>query len=317
MITNTSDSKEPLEGGFFPNAPKFVGVGSINVKAVNPDNETLKMYGWTIPDGSDEPKYVFDTDKDGNPSSSARVCLLVQIQDCEDKPIVNMQFWVRPDVLTSNKDGVQKAKIIDNYVRTAWATKEEIQTKNIAKFGNGREKVDNNFRFCHGGEAEILAFLQKYLGCTPYEVFDKNTNSYVKAKNPSIVNFDDWNSLCSGDVKELVENLSSKPNNRVKVIFGVQITPDNKVYQTFITDTYINNGCTPDRNTGEYPAARKAIDKYMAYQNNSNNANTFVFSAAPVKKWETTASTVADNSDVPTIPGMEEDNPDDDLPFDL
>ena len=313
MITNTSESKEPVEGVFL-NIPKYVGVGSVNVKAVNPDNETLKKYGWTIPDGAKEQEYVYTTDKDGNPTPpSARICLLVQIQDCEDKPIVTLPFWIRPEVMTSNANGVQKAKIIDNYCRSAWATKEEIETKNIAKYENGREKVDNNFRFCHFGEAEILLFLQRYLGCTPYEVYDRNLNKYVKAKNPSTVLFDDWNALCSGNVKELVGYLADKPNNRTKVVFGVRVTPDNKAYQVFLTDTFINNGSLPDKTTGEYTAARKAIDKYVEYQQKRNTEDTFVFSAAPVKKWETTASVVSDNSNSPEIPGMSDTE--EDLPF--
>lgn len=289
MIENYNETKMPVEGEV-TEFKKYIGVGSINVVAVNPSNDKLRSLGWNVPENAEEPKYIYEKLKDGKPTTSTKIRLMVQIQDLEDKPVIPIDFWIGQEV-SQNATG-NKAKIIDDFGRTAWATAEDIKAKRIPEYSNGPASISSNYRYCHRGEEELVRFVFKYMNVTPLQQFDRATNSYVNTKKPGKFAFDSWKKLCMGDVSELKEIFSLKPNNCVKVIFGVTNTDDNKTYQTFLNSAYLGNGMLPDKITHEYPAARKAIDKYMERTNRNET-----FSAESVKPWTVSATTeVKDNS---------------------
>ena len=310
MIENVNASKNPSNAEFV-DIRKYVGVASVNVLAINPNNDKLRKYGWAIPEGADEPNYVLIKEENNKKIKNARVRFLVQIQDLEDKPIVALDFWCRPEIMV-NKTG-DKCKIIDSYGRTAWGTKDEVTNRQIPQYSSGAANISTPYKPCHPGEEEMVNFLFKYLNITPLQIFDRNKQSWTPSKNPGRLTIDNWAAVCDGNVKELAEYVALQPDNRVKVILGIRTTEDNKTYQTFLNSTYIGNGATPDKNTGEYTSARKAIDKYFDGRENS----PYSFSASPVKEWKETATEVADHSDdmFSTSSTVAVDNPDDDLPF--
>lgn len=306
MVTGNNASKNASEE--YVDIKKFVGVGSINVLAINPNNDKLRKYGWSIPEQADEPKYVTTT-SDGK--KSARVRFLVQIQDLDEKPVVYMDFWVRPEV-AFNKDAT-KAKIIDSFGRTAWGTKSEIQSHSIPQYANSKANISPDYKPCHPGEEDIVYFLLKYLNVTPLQTFSRQRQEWVPSKNPGHLTIDRWEKLCNGDVKELAEYIALQPDNKVKVVFGVRTTEDNKTYQTFLPLCFIGNGAVPDRNTGEYVTARKAIDRFFENRQDA----PFIFSASPVKEWGVSATDVKDNSEKSALPLFDESSSEgDDLPFD-
>lgn len=287
MIENSNESKTTEIVDY----KKYLGVGSINVLCVNPDNAKLKMYGWNIPDNADEPQYVITKERDGKLVTSTRIRLLVQIQDLEDKPIVPLDFWIGPEV-TQNAAG-DKGKIIDNFGRTAWGTRDEIRARKIPQYKSGSANISSDYRMCHRGEEELIRFIFKYLNITPLQIFSRSTNSYEDTKNPGKFAFDNWQKLCDGDTKELEGYLRLHPQNQVKVMFGIRTNDDNRTYQTFINDTFLVNSSKPDRNTGEYTSAKNIIAKYFERHQNSTDQ----FSAFPVKEWTQTATTnIEDNS---------------------
>ena len=282
MISNANESKSPSTGEFV-DIRKYIGVASINVLAVNPNNAKLRSYGWTIPEDAQEPVYV-TTASDGK--KSARVRILGQIQDLDEKPVIALDFWIRPEVFIT-KDG-NKAKIIDSFGRTAYGTKAEIKAHQIPQYTNSLAKISSDYKLCHTGEEELVAFIMKYDNITPYQIFDRKSGKFTPNKNPGHLTIDNWDKLCNGDASEIKEYLAMQPNNRVKVILGVRTTDDNKTYQTFLSSTFIGNGAVPDRTTGEYASARKAIDKYFENRQDS----PYSFSAFPVKEWRETATEV-------------------------
>ena len=290
MITNSNSSKTPGEGNFL-DVKKFIGVGSVNVLSINPDNKTLRKYGWSVPENAPEPNYVV-TDSEGK--KSARVRFLVQIQDMEEKPIVGMDYWIRPDVVF-NRDNT-KCKIIDSYGRTAYGTKVEVQAHKVPEYANGPANISSDYKPCHVGEEELISFLMKYLNITPLQMWSKVENKFVATKDPGKLTIDNWQKLCNGDVSELKQYISLQPDNKVKVVFGVRTTDDNKSYQTFLSTKYFGNGSIADRNTGEYTAARKAIDEFFKVRPNSPVS----FSAAPIKEWSVSATDVKENEDMPS-----------------
>jgi len=290
MIENANASKMPAEGEFF-DIRKYIGVASINILAVNPDNEKLRKYGWQIPEDADEPKYIITReDASGKTTRSSRISFLVQIQDIEDKPVIALNFFCRPDVMV-NKDNT-KCKIIDEYGRTAWATKDDIKGRRIPVYKDGNPaNISTPYRMCHFGEEELVSFLFKYLNITPLQIFDKARNQWTPTKNPGRLTIDNWNAVCDANVREIATYLASQPENRVKVVLGVRTTDENRSYQTFLNTGFIGNGARADINTGEYTTARKLIDKYFENRDQSS----YIFDAKPVKEWKVEASEVKES----------------------
>lgn len=292
MIENNNASKLPSTKEIV-DIKKFIGVASVNVLAVNPKNDKLRTFGWRVPEDAKEPEYVTTT-SDGK--RSARVRFLVQVQDLDDKPVIALDFWIRPEVMV-NKDA-SKAKIIDSFGRTAWGTKQEIQAHQIPQYSKSLAQISSDYKLCHVGEEELITFLMKYLNVTPLRTYSSKTDEWIPSKNPGRLTIDHWDWLCNGNVSELADYLSREPENRVKVILGVRNTDDNKTYQTFLSDTFIGNGALPDKHTGEYVTARKAIDRYFEGRRNS----PYSFSAKPIQEWGVSATNVKDNTENEDLP---------------
>lgn len=314
MIENVNASKTSSNIEY--DIKKYIGVASINVVAVNPSNAVLRKYGWQIPDGSAEPVYTSILERDGKKIQSGRVRFLAQIMDFNEKPVIALDFWCR-NAYQTNGDGT-KFKIIDSFGRTAWATKEEVQAKKLPIYKTGNTaSISPDYKACKDGEEEMVNFIMKYLNVTPYQIFDRKANAFVKSKNPGKLTIDDWSKICNGDVSEIKGYISMQPENRVKVVLGVRANAENnKTYQTFLNTVYIGNGASPDQTSGEYIKARKEIDRYFELHKNT----TCSFQATPVKEWKETPSEVSDNSgsDLPDMPSdFDNDLPNisDDLPF--
>lgn len=314
MIENANASKTTSSVNV--DIKKFIGVASLNVVAVNPNNAILKRFGWNIPDGAEEPVYTFTQERNGKLVKGCRVRFLCQIMDFDTKPVVALDFWARENY-KSNKEGT-KFEVIDQFTRTAWASKEDIENRRIPVYNTDHGSFTANlalpYKVSHEGESELVAFVFKYLNITPFQVFDRKANAYVNAKNPGKLTIDNWDAICKGDVSEIKSYLNMQPENRVKVVLGIRTSEDNKSYQTFLNTNYFGNGSSVDSATGEYPGARKAIDKY----NSSNPRVQCEFSALPVKEWTETPTKVEDHSeDMPDdMPAFSNEFPND-LPFDL
>lgn len=303
MIENVNASKEASKEAFVE-IKKYIGVASVNVLAVNPNNAVLRKFGWAIPEDAEEPTYYKDIEVEGKTIRRQQVCFLVQIHDLEDKPVIRLNFTIS-NTARVNKDNT-KCQIIDQYGRTAWATKEEFQAKKIPVYSNGQSaNISAPYKIAHQGEGELVTFLFKYLNITPLQIFDRNQNAWIPSKNPGKLTFDNWEAMCKGNMKELASYLALQPDNKVKVILGVHQTDDNRAFQTFLKDGYIGNGARADLSTGEFTAARRLLDK---------NKPQDSYMATPVQEWKTAATTVEEPKT------MFDDNgnfqlDDDDLPF--
>lgn len=302
MINNINDSKKASTGGVHIDFKKFTGVASVNIVAINPDNAKLRKLGFDIPEDAPEQTYLFSSDK-GN---FARVRFMAQIQDIAEKPIIPLDFTIRKDYRL-NGDGT-KCQIIDQFGRTAWATKEETRSRSIPQYANGPAKISVPYKMCHSGEEEIVRFLMKYLNVTPLEIFSRTANAYVPTKDPGMLIIDHWDKLCEGDVSEIAGYIALKPKNCVKVILGVRLTDNNRTYQLFINSAFLSNNSFVNPSTGVYDLAKKHIDRYME----NKDEDSYVFSARAVQPYVEEASVVEDNSGNM----FEGASGDDDLPFD-
>lgn len=310
MLTNSNVSKVASTEEYV-DIKKYVGVGSVSIVAINPNNAKLREFGWSIADDAAEPSYAFNKEQ----NASGRVRFLVRLEELEAKPVVAMDFFIRPEIRMTGKEGdpERKCQILDSYGNSAYATKAEFTSHKIPQYANGPAKIASNYKACHIGEADLVQFLIKFLNITPLQRFDRVKNVWVDNKNPGELTIDAWDKLCAGDISEIAEYIACRPDNRVKVIFGVRSTEDNRSYQTFLSTMFLGNGAFTDKTTGVYSNAQKEIDRYMD-RLRPDSPVTYSFSASPVKEWTVTASAsveVADNSDE-DMPDFESPSPVDD-----
>ena len=157
-IDNFNASKQSISSEEYVEVKKYLGVASVKVLALNPDNAKLRQCGWSIADDAKEPEYVV---RENGKVTSSRLRFLVQIQDLEDKPIIALDFWMRPEPRFVGEG--TKITVIDKYGRTAYATKEEFKAHAIPQYSNGPANISNNYNVCHVGEEEVVKFLMKLL----------------------------------------------------------------------------------------------------------------------------------------------------------
>lgn len=289
-IDNFNASKQSISSEEYVEVKKYLGVASVKVLALNPDNAKLRQCGWSIADDAKEPEYVI---RENGKVTSSRLRFLVQIQDLEDKPIIALDFWMRPEPRFVGEG--TKITVIDKHGRTAFATKEEFKAHAVPQYSNGPANISNSYNVCHVGEEEVVKFLMKLLNVTPLQLFNRVTNQWKAAENPGSLTIDDWNKLCNGDVSEIQGYCNLQPDNCVKVVLGIRTKDDNKTYQTFLTTYFLGNGAFTDKFTGEYAAAAKEIQKFN--ESHPNVASQYLFSAAPVKEWKIEATEVTDNAE--------------------
>lgn len=317
MIQNYNVTKEAPTGEYV-DVKKFIGVGTVNIVAVNPDNAKLRQFGWNLAEDAKEPQYV--TKDESGKIVASRVRFLAQIQELENKPTVALDFWVRPGFHLNNDE--TKCKIIDGFGRTAWATKDDVKRHSVPQYENGPADISKNYLPCHRGEEELVCFLMKYLNVTPFQKFvrknkDSNEGEWVPTENPGVLTIDDWNALCTGNAKELADYVALQPDNRIKLTFGVRTKEDNKSYQVFLMGghrdyAYISNAERVDAATGEFRTARKGIDRFL---NGKQTAAQYEFSAGPIREWKLEADSVSDNSAENIFSNGSSDNEENDLPF--
>ena len=311
MIENSNTSKS--SNGIEYDIKKYIGVASVNVLAINPNNATLRKYGWQIPQDAEEPEYTTTVERNGKQIKAAKVRFLVQIMDIDPHPVIALDFWVR-GAYCANKEN-NKFKVIDHFGRKAWLTKEEVNKKFVPKFESGDDMIALPYAYSKEGEEELIAFIFKYLNITPFQIWDRAKGKYVNSPNPGKLTIDDWAKLCNGDVSEIKGYMGLQPDNKVKVVLGVRDNSENnRSYQAFLNTVYIGNGASPDPSSGAYTAARKEIDRFMQYHSEGG----YHFEATPVREYKETPTEVKDNSsDMPSDFDMPTSEPSNDLPFDF
>ena len=265
-----------------PDRKKYTGVASIGILAVNPDNEKLRSLGWQIPEGAPEPSYVREWDRDGETVRSTLVRFLVQIQDLPEKPVVPIDFWIRPEVM-KNRDG-SKYKLIDKFGRTAWGTRSEVKGRMVPMYSSGPARIAKDYRGCHVGEEALVTFLSRFLNLKPVQSYSRTMGTWVDNPDPGSLTIDGWQALCSGDVSEVAGYIARQPDNHCKAVLGVRKTPDDRTFQTVLENGFFSNAAFPDPMTGEYGCARKAIDRYLERFAESDCS----FSASTVHEWQET-----------------------------
>lgn len=228
---------------------RFIGVTPVFVKAVNPTKEEHeRLFDTTL---EEAPNYVTDVeDNEGNTIKNARIQIVFQ-PDVDkigfEMPLVTMALFIQNKVRTGAQSG--KIQVIDKYGRTAWATKQDLDTHSIPVYSNGPADLDKDYRPAYVGEEDLVKFIRTFLGIPTVTVWDNNLRKMVpnpKAKPEDCeCRFDNLDKIFKGDFSEIKETIGLMPNNKIKVLLGVRTDHETgRLYQSVYTKNFLSSAST-------------------------------------------------------------------------
>ena len=234
------------EGG---SIKRYIGVASVFVLGVNPLKEDLeKFYGRTI---ESAPDYVGETEVNGTKVPQIRLDFIVKADpekylDQNNQPLelISKVSLFLSKAYKYNKDNT-KVQVKDKYGRFAWVTVEQAKAHEIPVYSNGNPaNIDKDYKPAYVGEEELIKFLVAYLNIPSCQKYVDGKwvmleDSKLADCEAALEHIEDY---FKGDVSELKTIIGYQPNNKVKVLFGVRNTDDNKQYQTVYTRMFLKNG---------------------------------------------------------------------------
>ena len=221
-IGKTQESTETSE------FKRYVGVGSSFVLGVCPNKKDLdEMMGF---ESANEPEYLVDGEK----GKEARITFIVKTDPevCNGIEIKNRLTFTMRQNAAYNRDET-KVQVIDQYGNHTWANTEDAKAGKKLLSSEGKElKIDSKYRMACVGECDLVDFLKTYLGVQ--DVFDYKNGSWVKKANDGdyLFGLEHIGDYFKGDFKEIREAIALRPNNKVKLLYGVRTTDEGKQYQT-------------------------------------------------------------------------------------
>ena len=235
------------EGG---SIKRYIGVASVSVLAINPLKEELeKLYNRTL---ENAPEYIGEAEINGTKVPQVRLDFIVKADpekylDANNQPldfVSRVSLFIRK-AYRYNKDNT-KVQVIDKYGRTAWVTIEQAKAHEVPVYSNGLANIDKDYRPAYVGEEELIKFLIAYLNipsCQRYVdgKWVMNDADKLADSEAMLEHIEDY---FKGDFSELKTIIGYQPNNKVKVLFGIRNTDDNKQYQTVYTRMFLKNGVT-------------------------------------------------------------------------
>lgn len=264
---------------------RYIGVGSMYVKGVNPNKAESNAFFGTERD--DEPNYVSEVDNNGTKVPSVRISFLVQAdpekyEGVDFKSSVNI--FLRREARVSREG---KKQVIDKYGRTAWATEEDIKAHAIPVYSNGKKaNISADYRVAYNGEEDLIKFLIAYLNIPAPanyvngEWVDKSPEERVDSE----AQLEKIEEYFKGNFKELKDIISYQPMNKVKVCFGIRKTDDGKEYQNCYTRRFLRNSVSDystldkdikdSQNSGAYPSTVFDTQELHEYVVTPTNFNT-------------------------------------------
>lgn len=223
---------------------RYIGVGAAFVKAVNPNKKEMEaLYGH---EQENEPEYVGTVERDGKDIPNVRISFITNPDPekyGEGILIPHTYFLRREYRYNSDKTKVQ---VIDKYGRTAWVTIEQAKNHEIPMYSNGPANLDKDYRPAYVGEEELTQFLINYLNIPNVMKYDRANNKWYLVDNPqdSECRLDEIEKYFKGDFTELRSAIALQPTNKVKILYGVRTSDDNKQYQTTYTRMTLKNSVT-------------------------------------------------------------------------
>lgn len=276
---------------------RYIGVGAAFVKAVNPNKKEMEaLYGR---EQENEPEYVGTVERDGKDIPNVRISFITNPDPekyGEGILIPHTYFLRREYRYNSDKTKVQ---VIDKYGRTAWVTIEQAKNHEIPMYSNGPANLDKDYRPAYVGEEELTQFLINYLNIPNVMKYDRANNKWYLVDNPqdSECRLDEIEKYFKGDFTELRSAIALQPTNKVKILYGVRTSDDNKQYQTTYTRMTLKNSVT------DYSKLDADVMEMKSRSTSTSVAQTEYrvddFQEYKVEATHITESTATESSDLP------------------
>ena len=239
---------------------RYIGVAPVFINAVNPSKKELEsLYNTTV---DNEPKYLGEVEVNEKKIPNVRIDFIVTT----DEKAVNVglrsrvSFFIRNEY-RYNRDKT-KEQVIDKYGRTAWVTIEQAKNHEIPIYSNGPANLDKDYRPIYYGEEQLTEFIKAYLGIPPVMKYVNDTWVITEHPEECEVRLDKIADYFKNDFSELKEIITYQPNNKVRVLFGVRTTDDNKMYQSVFTELFLKNSNTDYTKLAKVVKERKEAGAY-------------------------------------------------------
>ena len=255
-----ASGKESTEGSA---VKRYVGVAPVYVLAVNPNKAELeKLYNTQL---ENDPEYLSEVEVGEEKRKVANVRLDFIVKTDAEKCggiefITKIPFFIRKEYRI-NRDG-SKVQVIDKYGRTAWVTKEQCQAHEIPVYKNGPANIDKDYRPAFHGEEELTNFIKAYLNIPNVMKYVNNTWVMVDKPEDCEARLESIAEYFKGNFKELRDVIALQPNNKVKALFGVRSTDDNKQYQAVYNQMFLKNNINDYSKLDADLQERKAAGAY-------------------------------------------------------
>ena len=267
---------------------RYIGVAPVFINAVNPSKKELEsLYNTTV---DNEPKYLGEVEVNEKKIPNVRIDFIVTT----DEKAVNVglrsrvSFFIRNEY-RYNRDKT-KVQVIDKYGRTAWVTIEQAKNHEIPIYSNGPANLDKDYRPIYYGEEQLTEFIKAYLGIPPVMKYVNDTWVITEHPEECEVRLDKIADYFKNDFSELKEIITYQPNNKVRVLFGVRTTADNKMYQSVFTELFLKNSNTDYTKLAKVVKERKEAGAYATTEFEVCDLKEYV-----VKPTELPASTPVDD----------------------
>jgi len=222
-MSNFGKGQEISEGG----ARKlFTGVENFKVVAVNPSKAELEViYGREL---NYDPEYTGTTtvsDGDGEREvNQIRLDFYLTNEDVNNPINTKASFYVAD---THHKSQTGKVKVINDYGRTTWLTKEDVASGDAP--ANMQWYSMQGVKVAKRGEEEVIDFLVNLLNL-PFDLskVDDKSDAYAK------ISKEEWKAIFSGDVK-IFRDVIASTNNKIGVVLGVKTKADGGQMQTIFS----------------------------------------------------------------------------------
>ena len=244
----------------------YIGIAPVYVLAVNPTKEQIEKFFNTELD--EAPNYLSEAEvgPEGNKTKVPQVRINFVVKSDAEKcngieMLTNITFFLNKSY-RYNKDNT-KIEVINKYGETTWLPIECI--KSGAPIPDNMKWYDtSDMRPAYIGEAELTDFIKKYLNIPNKSFTNPKTKEvkFIANLADAEARLDKIENYFKGDFTELRNVINLQPNNRVKGMFGVRTTDDNKQYQAVYTQKFLKVNVNDYSKLDEEMQNRKAAGAY-------------------------------------------------------
>lgn len=263
---------------------RYIGVAPVFVLAVNPTMEELGVIYGTELDKA--PVYVgeMEVGEDKHKVQNVRLDFITKsdAEKCGIEFITKVAMFVRNEIRYNNAK--TKCQVIDKYGRTSWVTSDQLRTHAIPIDKNGHPlQIDADYRPAFVGEENLTEFIKAYLNIPNPMAYVNGSwveNTKVKPSDCEcrLEHIEDY---FKGDFSEVKDITTLQPNNKVKVLFGVKNSDDNRQYQAAYIDMFLKNNITDYSRLDKNVQDRKANGGYASVE----------FAVTDIKEYNVEATT--------------------------